>query len=390
MDWIVFGDDWGAHPSTTQHLILNLPPEDRILWFDSIGMRSPSLSLSDMGRIIKKGKSILAPKSLPTENTQLYKGNFGHFQRVQPKVLPFHMNKQAISFNGNTLRKLVEDYLREHQAEEPPILLSSTPVAAQYLNHIPHSKSVYLRLDVYEDYPGCDPELVKYTENKMWEKADIIAVTAKALYPGNSADHRTIYLPQGVTGSNFSNVPNTPPGNKILGFFGMLSEWLDYDLIREVARIAPDWTLEFIGKIEDAPSDLKDIPNIKLLPPVPFNELAQAITQWSAAWIPFKVNRLTLAVNPLKLTEYLAAGISTHCSPLPEAERFGHIVEITDNAERVKAWMEESLATDNEQLREQRKRAMDNESWAHRSKQLRDHVLSQMTPVASQPYASQG
>ena len=378
MDWIVFGDDWGAHPSTTQHLILNLPPEDRVLWMDSIGMRSPKFSMADMNRLIKKGKSILSHRPLPIDNSQLYKGSFGQFQRIQPKVLPFHLNPRAINYNGKTLRRIVEDFLREHQAEQPPVLLSSTPVAAQYFRHIPHSKSIYLRLDVYEEYPGCDPALVRYTEEKMWDQADIIAVTAKALYPGNMADQRTIYVPQGVTASNFSSVPNTPPGNKILGFFGMMSEWLDYDLIMKVAKAAPDWELEFIGKIEAMPEEMRSIPNIRLLPPVPFNELAKAITQWGAAWIPFQVNKLTLAVNPLKLTEYLAAGIPTHCSPLPEARRFSDQVFISDEAEAIKKWLVDIHETDSEEKREKRKRSIDNESWGHRSRQLRNHVVSLM------------
>ena len=59
MDWIVFGDDWGAHPSTTQHLIVNLPREDRILWVDSIGMRQPKLRVVDVRRIWNKARRLL-------------------------------------------------------------------------------------------------------------------------------------------------------------------------------------------------------------------------------------------------------------------------------------------------------------------------------------------
>ena len=59
MDWIVFADDWGAHPTTTQHLILNMPAGDKIIWVDSIGMRSPRICIKDTRRIISKVRGFL-------------------------------------------------------------------------------------------------------------------------------------------------------------------------------------------------------------------------------------------------------------------------------------------------------------------------------------------
>ena len=65
MDWIIFGDDWGRHPSTTQHLVSRFQENDRILWIDSIGMRSPKLSVTDGARAIRK-TSANRPATIPT------------------------------------------------------------------------------------------------------------------------------------------------------------------------------------------------------------------------------------------------------------------------------------------------------------------------------------
>ena len=67
MDWIIFGDDWGRHPSTTQHLVSRFQENDRILWIDSIGMRSPKLSVTDGARAIRKLKGMLSGRISPRD-----------------------------------------------------------------------------------------------------------------------------------------------------------------------------------------------------------------------------------------------------------------------------------------------------------------------------------
>ena len=102
MEWIVFGDDWGAHPSTTQHLVLNLPNEDSVIWVDSIGMRSPRLRRVDLERIWGKAKRLL---SASEAGAGLYEGSLASFQHVRPKVLPWHKKRAAVRFNQRRLRK---------------------------------------------------------------------------------------------------------------------------------------------------------------------------------------------------------------------------------------------------------------------------------------------
>lgn len=158
---------------------------------------------------------------------------------------------------------------------------------------------------------------------------------------------KSYYLPQGVQLDHFAQVPLSPSGHRVLGFFGAIAEWLDFDLIVQVARAAPDWQLQFIGKVEHQPDQLGCLPNVRFLPPVSFSELPGAMSDWAAAWIPFRLNELTRGVNPLKAREYLAAGLACHCTPLPEVAALGEHVMITDRADLVVSWLEETIATDN-------------------------------------------
>jgi hypothetical protein len=153
-----------------------------------------------------------------------------------------------------------------------------------------------------------------------------------------------------------------------------VAPWLDFDLIRNVARAAPDWTLEFIGKIEHLPTDVAELPNARFLPPVAFADLPASMTQWSAAWIPFEVSRLTKAVNPLKAREYLAAGMPTHCTPLPEMIPLRDQIMISSDPHAIVDWLNHTMVEDSIDKRRERRELVRGDSWSQRSKQLMDIV----------------
>ncbi len=367
MEWIVFGDDWGAHPSTTQHLVLNLPREDSVIWVDSIGMRSPRLRRVDLERLWKKVRGFLKG-STPTAS--LYEGSGASFQHIRPKVFPWHLKRAAVRLNQWRLRRELVNAI-DRRSTCLPNLLVSYPAVLFYLDVIPHSKLIYLRLDDYSIYPGVDPDLVHLTEERLFERADAIVATARALVPSAPYSPKAHYLPQGVHYDHFATTPLDIPDKKVLGFFGTLAEWLDYELIAAVAKAAPDWELHFVGKIEHLPIAIEQLPNVRLFPAVPFRQLPAVVSHWRAAWIPFQINPLTLGVNPLKVWEYLAAGLPTQCTPLPEVESLRERVLITADTASIVRWLEDVLKTDNPAARSARRESVRSDSWRSRSATLR-------------------
>lgn len=371
MDWIVFGDDWAGQPSTTQHLVLNLPPEDRVIWVDSIGMRQPRLRLRDAARLWHKAVSLFRRSAGET----LYHGTVGLVDRIKPRVLPWHLNPRAISYNLRWLGRAVA--LRTAQlGMVNPFLVSATPVVIHYLPAIPHRRLGYLRLDDYALYPGVDPELVHCTEPLIMDRADAIFGTAMTLLPPAPHRSKSHYLPHGVQSEVFARVPLEPPRSRILGFFGTFAEWLNFDLILGVARAAPDWTLEFVGKVEVMPESLRVVPNVRVLPPVPHRQLPDVAARWSAAWIPYQITERLLTVNPLKIREYLAAGLPTHCTPLPEAVALEPYVMVSDRVEAICEWMERCRTTDSPETRRARRESVQGDSWASRAATFRRVMMS--------------
>ncbi len=377
MDWIVFGDDWGAHPSTTQHLVKNLPRTDRVIWVNSLGGRAPRVNRRDVARLWKKLRSVFRPDRKPSTTLKDHRGagpsEWSPHRQISPAVLPWHRVRSVRSVNRKILGRQIRSAVDDLGFESPNVLMSF-PVAIWYMG-FPFDSLAYLRLDDYGRLPGVDAALVRDSEHQLYGTCEVVFVTAEQLEPADPRV-RSTYLPQGVDTDHFGSVPSNPPGTKTLGFFGLLAEWVDFDLIVSVASQLTDWTLEFVGPTRFVPESIRDAPNIRLMPPVPYSQLPGRLLAWDAAWIPFNVDELTIGVNPLKLREYLAAGLPTLCTALPEARKMGEHVRIVRGAGEVIDYLVREVPLDTEEKREARKRSVQNDSWAHRSRQLRDAVLA--------------
>ncbi len=380
MDYIIFGDDWGKHPSTTQHLVKNFDTEDRVLWINSIGMRSPGLNVQDCSRIADKFLSFLKKnKTLETEESQEKPQSPQNFLLLTPFVFPYHGSEIFRKLNKKCLALQLKKCCGS-LALKNPLVITSNPLAVYYLSEISSSKICYLRLDLYEELPGVDGRLIKMAEPEMFNRADAILYTARELQPTRE-DWRTkaLYLPQGVDFQNFSRANLTPSGEKVLGFFGIVSEWIDFHLIGEVAKAAPDWRFEFIGAIEMLPDSLKKRDNITWHSPVPYDELPMLAANWTCAWVPFVVNSLTKSVNPLKIREYLATGLPALCTPLPELQVLSEAYEVTisQNVGEITAWMTHCLQMDSTKRRAAIRNSMLDETWRQRVKSLTNFLMKQ-------------
>jgi hypothetical protein len=364
--WVFFGDDWGAHPSTTQHLARSVPADDGLIWVDSLGMRAPRPSPSDLRAIASR---LRARTSAPASRVN---GGREPDVRLSLPIAPFHGTPAARAFNRRLVRTQLQRALGRVDAGRA-VLVSSTPIASWYVDPARFDRIAYLRLDDYARLPGVDAAWIHQSEPRMRQMADVLAATARDLLPD---DPRALYLPQGVDVTHFSAVRGTSPRRRVLGFFGLLAEWIDYPLIEAVADAAPDWRLELLGPVRHLPANLAAHPSVVVRPAVPYAELPAAIEGWDAAWVPFRINELTRGVNPVKLREYLAAGLPTFSTPLPSAAEVGEVT-IGEDAADVVRWLARDVATDDAAARARRKAAMTSHSWRARATALRSAVVPQ-------------
>jgi hypothetical protein len=149
----------------------------------------------------------------------------------------------------------------------------------------------------------------------------------------------------------------------VLGFFGLIHEWLDQNLLGYLAARHPDWTIALIGKTSVDISALTRYRNVHFLGHQPYSELPKFCKHFEVGLIPFKVNELTQNVNPIKLREYLSAGLRVVSTALPEVEQFQPDCTVARTYQEFEAGIVKALDEDTPAARRQRSHTMRAETW---------------------------
>jgi hypothetical protein len=214
--------------------------------------------------------------------------------------------------------------------------------------------------------------------------ADIVFASAQSLVnarlPWNPETH---LAPHGVDHALFARAldPNTEVPTDVaalprplVGFYGTLQDWVDFELIAFLAGRHPEWSIVLIGQPLVDVSILKRFPNVHLLGPKRHDALPNYCMTFSVGIIPYRVSERILHVNPLKLREYLSAGLPVVSVPLPELEGYRQYCTTAVTFEAFDQGVAEALRTDSPALREQRSAAMRSETWARRVMDIADQV----------------
>ncbi|HHF2900161.1 TPA: glycosyltransferase [Vibrio alginolyticus] len=335
-DIVVFGEDFGGLPSSTQHIVKRLAANHRILWVNSIGLRQPKLDSKDIQRALNK-------------LTRVFHNVGSHKPTLDSETNPnIHIiNLLTIPAPSSALARKVAAKMMKHQLNkqlqalgfDKPVFWTSLPTAADVCAEMNPRGLIYYCGDDFSALAGVDHDTVTKHERTLVNAANVI-FTASETLSTKFPSHKTVTLPHGVNVSLFSepapkakDLPDN--GRKVLGFYGSLSEWLDYDLIAQVADQAPDWDLVFIGPNEFSDNPLPQRSNIYYLGPRAHHTLPRYSQHWDASWLPFVDNAQIKACNPLKLLEYLATGTPVISTSFPALMPYKHMLHIVQNVEDV-------------------------------------------------------
>jgi len=161
----------------------------------------------------------------------------------------------------------------------------------------------------------------------------------------------------------------------VVGFFGLIAEWVDLSLVRSVALAQPDWSIVLIGRVATDLAPLEGLSNVHLLGPRPYGELPAYCRGFDVGIVPFRMSELTLRANPLKLREYLAAGLPVVSTPLPEVARYEGLVHLAAGETEFVACLEEALARRTEADARRRVEAMRAEGWERRVEEISEILV---------------
>ena len=363
-DLIIFGEDWGGHPSTAQFIAKELLRKNkcRILWVDSLGQRVPHIDKKDVGRMINKIINFLAGLKNPTNNLFVF----------TPLLIPLQKYPIIRAFNGMLLRLYIKYYIKKLHLKGFTLMLAG-PLAEPVIGKLGEDKSVYYCADEYGTMPGVSELLIEESENRLSKKISNVIVVSKNLLEHKRKLYSNIdYIPHGVDYHHFSKTlsDNTIINERmksfdgpVLGYHGLIQDLIDIDLLEMIAENKPDWNIVLIGKVIFNATRIPRKPNIYLLGEKPFSEIPSYIKRFDVGLIPYKITKRTLFANPIKLREYLAAGIPVVSTDLPEVSGYSPHVKIGKNANEFVTASEDFIKNANVKLKKARAELMQEESW---------------------------
>lgn len=164
-------------------------------------------------------------------------------------------------------------------------------------------------------------------EREIIEKSSLVFVVSRRLREKVSKlNSKCVYVPNAVDFEHFysaTQIKEKPQDvrnlkHPIVGFYGYIFDWTDIDLICKLAQAHPDYSILLVGPVRFGMGELEKHPNITMLGTRDYKVLPQYLSMMDVCLIPFKLNKLTLSSNPIKLYEYLAAGKPVVSTALPE------------------------------------------------------------------------
>jgi GT2 family glycosyltransferase len=205
-------------------------------------------------------------------------------------------------------------------------------------------------MDDWVDFPNIGTALLREEEILVAE-ADLVTVTGSLLKKKwSGAAARCALIRNGVDFPFFARrcVPNnflTEIKGTIIGFYGALAEWIDYQLLAAIATQRPDWNLVLIGDVfvKDL-AGLESMPNVHLLGRRPYSEMPLYLYHFDACLIPFRLYNVTHAVDPVKFYEFVSAGKPVVSVPLEEMKIYEEFVYFANGPEEFIEKIELALA----------------------------------------------
>ncbi len=344
-DILCFSHDWTGDPLSKTHLMRVLSKDNRILWINAIANRMPTTSSQDVSRIVKKLKAFAEPISEVEPNIFV----------LNPLAFPSYGNKSILKINQSFLASQIKKAMRKLGFKDA-VNMVFNPAAGMIAGRLGESQVIYYCVDEYTAFTGASRGL-KEIEEDLFRRADLVVVSAERLFESKKHfNSNTFIIRHGTDWRHFRTAldPTLPIPidiadlpRPIIGFHGLLADWVDYKLIKKVAEHFASGSVVLIGKIAvDAEEKIKildDVQNVHFLGRKSYAELPAYCKAFDVALNPFAINELTLAANPLKVREYLAAGLRVVSTDIPEVHVLADCLVGTDHADFI-AKIESALA----------------------------------------------
>ena len=321
----------------------------RVLFIENTGVRPPRVS--DLPRVISRLRNWRkGTKGFREEKSNL----FIH----SPIVVPLPYSRIAQWLNQRMLMRGINRWMRAIGATRPVVwTFLPTPLARDLIKAIDPALTIYYCIDDLASSSHEARKIVK-SEQALFREADLVFVTSERLRQRAAQFSNRVHLfPFAVNLAVFQKsreereaVPADLAALKrpIAGYVGGLHQWVDQDLLVEIATKLPKINFALIGPEQTDVSRLKALPNIHLFGQRPHADLPRYVSGFDCGLVPYRITEYTANVYPTKLNEYLVMGIPVVATDLAEIRRFnaehGLIVHIAESPDDYAAAVKNAVA----------------------------------------------
>jgi glycosyltransferase involved in cell wall biosynthesis len=386
---VCFAKDWDGHPTSNTHLMRLLAQRNRVLWLESVAMRSPRVGSSrDLRRMARRLAA--AARGVRRVEADLWVAS--------PLVLPLPHSPWAAALNRRLLRWTVGRLCRRLGMERFQVW-TFLPTAGDHARALGGRPLVYYCVDDWAHSPDYDGARVAAAEARLCQAADVVFATSQALVAEKRRwNRRTHHAPHGVDHAHFARAldPGLPLAAEVarlrrpvLAVVGLLDWRIDTGLLAALADRRPDWSLALVGPALADLGALAARRNVHLLGRVPYARLPTVLKGCDVGLIPFVVDEYTRHIDPVKLREYLSAGLPVVATALPEVAAIDASCRIVRGIDDLIVALEAALRDSGPEARVRRSMAMAGETWEARVEALGAHLarVGADDPVPEAPAA---
>ena len=305
-------------------------------------------------------------------------------------VVPHLRHGMSFQEIENIQQGLLNDLFEEREIKRY-MFLYYTPMAWGISSHLKPELVIYDCMDELSTFKFAPPEL-KPREKQLFEKADIVFTGGHNLFHAKKDHHSNIHpFPSSIDKEHFSKarqINNDPADQEAIphprfGFYGVVDERFDLELIGRVAEMKPEWHFIIIGPVVKIDPEILPRPaNIHYLGSKSYSELPNYLAGWDLAIVPFVRNESTKYISPTKTPEYLAGGIPVISTSIVDVIRpYGDLglVHIADTPEGFILAAEKELNnTDKSQWLEMVDEHLQNNSWDNTWNMMMSHISKKL------------
>lgn len=259
---------------------------------------------------------------------------------------------------------------------------------SEILSDFKFGRVIYDCMDELSLFRGASPELVKQ-EKFLLSEADIVFTGGKSLYEAKSKNHENVHcFPSSVEREHFSIALEDLPlpedikeiNRPIVGYFGVIDERIDLQLLHEVAVLRPQVNFVMIGPLAKiGEEDLPREKNIHYLGMKAYKDLPHYIAAFDVAMMPFALNDATRFISPTKTLEYMAAQKPIISTAIKDVERdYSHCIRIIKDPEGFATAIDQMLKLESTEIKKDYQKILDNTSWDNTAEKMKQLIKSEV------------